>query len=401
MSKVPDSTFSSEDELVIQWIRNHARQLTTIDPRDPLTDLSEFASMLRGTKVVSFGETTRGARSSHQMQLIKHRFLRFLVEYLGFRSLVLEIDWTIGIRVDEYLRTGIGNLRAILSDIWEPLQTEEFLDAIQWMRSYNQQHPNDTIRVFGGYSQGVPIKAYEVVLDYVRSTASERLDELEVHYSVLRSSHMDHFSLSNAPKKEKLELINHAKQAYELVSDLPSCDNHSIAVQYARFIWGFYEQIDLDKLDLDQRFARNMILWHKHTGHKIVYWGGVAHVANNNIIPNRGYSVGSYLRKFFGSGYSSICLTFHHGSGLNPISPPSSEFVEFVLSKASMDTFLLDLRIEKPKSVQSWLRTPTKMRAIGPYYDPKKDPTHLKGLLSDWFDVIIHIQEITPAFRLV
>ncbi|MFC7439756.1 erythromycin esterase family protein [Laceyella putida] len=92
------------------------------------------------------------------------------------------------------------------------------------------------------------------------------------------------------------------------------------------------------------------------------------------MLPNRGYSVGSYLRKFFESGYSSICLTFHHGLGLEPISPPSSEFAEAVLSKANLDTFLLDLHAEKPKSVQSWLRTPTKMRAIGPYYDPKKNP---------------------------
>ncbi|MCH5583522.1 erythromycin esterase family protein [Shimazuella sp. AN120528] len=384
------NTISSENKPLIRWIRNHAHELTTIDPLAPLTDLSKFASMLQDKKVVSFGESTRGARSSHQMHLIKHRFLRFLVEFLGFRSLALEVDWTIGIQVDEYLRTGRGNLRALLSNIWEPLQTEEFFDAIQWMRSYNQQHPNDTIRVFGGYSQGVPANAYDIVLDYVRSISFEHLDELEAHYAVLRSSH-----------QEKQVLINHAKLAYEFVADLPGGENHSIALQYARFIWGFYEQIDLDKLDLDQRFARNMILWHKHTGHKMVYWGGIAHVANNHIIPNRGYSVGSHLRKFFGSDYSSICLTFHHGSGSDTISPPSSEFAEAVLSKAAMDIFLLDLQMEKPESVQLWFKTPTKVRAIGPYYDPKKDPTHLNGFLSDWFDIIIHIQEITPAVRLV
>lgn len=390
MKKVPDHTGPSEDKSIIEWIKNHAHQLSTIDPRVPLMDLSKFASMFRDKKVVSFGESTRGVRSSHQMHLIKHRFLRFLVEDLGFRSLALEIDWTKGIQVNEYLRTGVGNLRALLSNIWEPLQTEEFFDAIQWMRSYNKQHPNDTIQVFGGYSQSVPTKAYDLVIDYVRSTAPEQLDELEAHYAVLRSS-----------QKEKQVLINQAKLAYALVSDLPNGKNHSIALQYARFIWGFYEQIDLDERYIDQRFASNLILWHRHTGHKIVYWGGSAHVTNNHIIPNRGYSAGSHIRKFFGSDYSSICLTFHHGSGLEPISPPSSEFAEDILSQANMNAFLLDLHIEKPESVQSWLNTPTKVRAIGPYYDPKKDPTHLNGLLSDWFDVIIHVKEITPAFRLV
>lgn len=39
----------------------------------------------------------------------------------------------------------------MLAATWGPLQTEEVLDALCWMRSYNIQNPGDTIRVFGGY----------------------------------------------------------------------------------------------------------------------------------------------------------------------------------------------------------------------------------------------------------
>ena len=48
-----------------------------------------------------------------------------------------------------------------------------------------------------------------------------------------------------------------------------------------------------------------------------------------------------------------------------------------------MDKFLLDLHMKKTKPFQSGYGTPTKLRAISPYYDPKKDPTHFNGLLSD------------------
>ncbi|MBW7454031.1 erythromycin esterase family protein [Paenibacillus sepulcri] len=334
------------------------------------------------------------------MYFIKHRFLRFLVEHLGFRSLVLETDWTIGIHLDEYLCTGRGDPQALLAATWGPLQTNEILDAIRWMRFYNLQHPTDTIRVVGGYFGAGHTQAYDAVADYVRCTMPERLDELETYFSVLRPTvgideHIEWYS----SQRDKQLFIDHAQLAYQLVADLPTQAGHALALQHARFIVGFYEYqglVSLD-LDLDQRIAKSVIWWHEHTGDKVVYWGGIAHTANGSLLAT-GHSAGSYLRGHFGSGYASIGLTFHHGSGADPIPFPSSEFAEAVLGEVGLDTYLLDLHAGQPDSVQDWLNAPTKTRVIGPYYDPEKDSLfHMYGSLANWFDIIIHTQEITPA----
>src|SRR4029453_2527519 len=85
---------------VVRWIRGHARPLTTLDPRAPLTDLRPLRNMVRHATVVGLGGSTRGA---HELFAITHRILRFMVEQLGFRSLALEEDWTKGIQIDEYV----------------------------------------------------------------------------------------------------------------------------------------------------------------------------------------------------------------------------------------------------------------------------------------------------------
>lgn len=385
---------------VIGWIKNNAHSLTTMEPQEPLTDLTALGHMVGDSKIVGFGESTRGARNAHQLYIIKHRALRFLVESLSFRSLVLEMHWALAIQLNEYLRTGIGDPRVLLSKAWGPLQTEEVLDAIQWMRSYNQQYPSDIIQIFGGYSGPIHVEAFDVVFDYVQATVPERLAELKNHFLILRPTReMDEHAKWYAKQQDKQSFIDHAQQVYTLISSLPTYNGYELSIQYARFILEFYEHQGVDNLSIDQRFAKNIILWHKHTDSKIVYWGGIGHTANNNMLKS-GYSQGSYLREYYGTDYISIGLTFHHGSGQNPISSPPSDFVEAVFDEAELDMYILDMHVRKPESVNTWFKSPAKVRAIGPYYDPKEEPPHITGYLSSWFDIIIHTREVTPAHSL-
>lgn len=400
MGKVrTDSDLAGES--VIQWIKSNAQLITTINSQAPFTDLEPLANMIRNTTIIGIGESTRGARSAHQIYRIKDRLMRFFVEQLGFRSLFLETDWTIGMQLNEYLRTGRGDPQSLLHATWGPLQTEEVLDVINWIRSYNLLNPNDTIRVFGGYFNAEHVQVYDEVTNYVRTSAPERLNELETLYSLLCPSigigeHIEWYSR----QRDKKPFIGYAQQAYQLIAELPTCEGHELALQHSRFILAFYESHGFESLDLDHRMANNMIWWHENTGDKIVYWGGIAHTAKDSLLET-GPSAGSYLWEHFRSGYTSLGVTFHHGSGADPIPEPSEGFAESVLGEVDLQTYLLNLNASQPDSVRSWLNAPTKVRVIGPYYDPEKDSTfHMVGSLASWFDIIIHFQEITPARNL-
>lgn len=152
--------------------------------------------------------------------------------------------------------------------------------------------------------------------------------------------------------------------------------------------------------------AEDTAQWHERTGDRIVYWGGMAHTANGgprtvspSSPPLTHRNAGSYLRERFGDGYVSLGLTFHHGAAPDPVPAPPPEFAEAVLGAAGPGPYLLDLRGEAPAAVREWRQAPARTRLMGPHYDPGDDAAHHMsgGSLADWFDAVLHTQEVTPA----
>ncbi|OKH94448.1 erythromycin esterase family protein [Streptomyces uncialis] len=307
-------------ETVIEWIGQHAHRLTTLDSRAPLTDLLPVADSVRDAQVVAVGAATRGA---HELSALSHRLVRLLVEELGFRSLALEGDDASRLGLDEYIRTGTGDPRVMLSEARSFWQTEEILDVIHWMRSFNRRHPDDPVRFAG---------------------------------------------TARSPQGQAAPLDGLA--------------------------------------GIERSLAEGIIQWHENTSDRIVYWGGIAHTVNGDprtvspsSPPMTHRNAGSYLREYFGAGYVSIGLTFHHGTAPYQVLPPPAEFADAALGGTGLDAYLLDLRADGPPPVRTWLDTPTRTRLIGPDYDPDDNAAyHLSGgSLADWFDAILHTQEVTPV----
>ncbi|WP_223839597.1 erythromycin esterase family protein [Saccharopolyspora pogona] len=173
-----------------QWIKSLAVQLASLDPHAPHADLRPLRDGLRDATVVGLGASSWG---THELAAVAHRMLRFLVEKLGFRSLSLEGDDVASAELDAYVRTGRGDPREVLAGAGPFLRTEEILDAVRWIRSRNEQHPDDPVR---------------------------------------------------------LALANEAVEPGQ------------------------------DLADIERGLAANTIRWHERTGHKIVYWGALAHLVN-------------------------------------------------------------------------------------------------------------------------
>lgn len=161
---------------------------------------------------------------------------------------------------------------------------------------------------------------------------------------------------------------------------------------------------------IERGLAENTIRWEAESGDRIVHWGGIAHTAVGRsrtvTPPSSGLthrSAGSYLRQRFGDGYVSVGLTFHHGTLPARAPEPPPQFAESVLGSASAAAYLWDLRADDaPEPVREWLAGPTRTRLVGPAYDPSDDAAHhLSGnALGDWFDVLVHVREVTPVHAL-
>ncbi|MFD5725215.1 erythromycin esterase family protein [Streptomyces sp. NPDC058368] len=158
--------------------------------------------------------------------------------------------------------------------------------------------------------------------------------------------------------------------------------------------------------EAERALADGAAWWQRHTGDKVVYWGGMAHTAigtprtvsvSPTEPPQTHRNMGGYLRERMGTGFRSIGLTM-------PMPTPSPAFVDTVLTEAAGTgpAYFLDLTLPRPEPVRRVLDAPTRTRLIGPTYDPRHDESHhMSGAaLTTWFDAIIHTQEVTPSRRI-
>ncbi|WP_414945205.1 erythromycin esterase family protein [Amycolatopsis sp. cmx-11-32] len=404
---------------VIDWIEEVAHPLTTTRPSAPLEDLRPLAGMLGRASIVGYGAGTRGA---HEVFTMQDRIARLLVGAAGFRVVAFDQDWTLATRLDAFARAGTGDPRAILADAEAFADTEEMLGLVEWVRDFNQNHPDDPVRLAGVSPHAVGAAAYDTVLDHFREAAPARLDELAAYYADLRpegdlATHTDYFrKLAN-----RTEWVERARAAHDLVAEVTAgLVGHTWALHTARVIVQFYELHDHDDRPEDpfnmayfeQSFAENVEWWQRYTGRKTLFWSSSSHTSNGLY---RGFpptpsdvsrNAGSYLRERLGPAYLSIGLTFHDGelatyARTDPLHVPGSapELIESVLGGTGLDGYLLDLDADRPQSVAEWLSRTAKFRVIGGDYDPDADSVHhmTGGSPRDWFDVIVHCQHVTPA----
>ncbi|MGH2354183.1 MAG: erythromycin esterase family protein, partial [Chloroflexota bacterium] len=214
---------------------------------------------------------------------------------------------------------------------------------------------------------------------------------------------------------DKEPYIRHARQVHELVDGLPQRPDdraHALTLHTARQIVSFYEHFNLPDGDAlvyrDAHAAQNLRWWREFSGDKIAYWAASPHTANAPQLriavppdPDWSYpTAGSYLRRWYGQQYRSIGFTFDHGTvRLGPgetvtLPPPAPDWFERPFGQVGADQFALDLRTPAPPPVRSWLDAPIRTRGLP---DRGPDSYMAGGSLGQWFDVIVHRQELTPV----
>ncbi|HEY7488106.1 MAG TPA: erythromycin esterase family protein [Streptosporangiaceae bacterium] len=400
-------------EPVTDWARRNAVPLRTVDPQAPLDDVAALRGSIGDAAIVGLGESTHGAAEEEQLKL---RTLRFLVEQLGYRTIAWEDDWTTGLKLDEYIRTGKGNLGTLVAQMSPQWPSREVADVLRWLRDYNAGHA-DKVRFFGVESYLTGQLAYDEVKAYVAKVDPRRLSELRSHLRVIRPPTADIFKYIGDFLKvdDKQSYVRHAREVRALVERLPHRPGdrgHAVALHNADQIVSFYEYYTMSEAGQfvyrDAYEARNLAWWRTFSGDKIVFWAASPHIANAPQLritrqsqPDMRFaSAGSYLRRWYGERYRAIGYTFDHGAisggpGVAvPMPPPRQEWFEQPLGKVGLDQFALDLRRPAPPPVRTWLTAPIKTRGL-----PNEGPDAYMsgGTLAQWFDIVVHRQEVTPT----
>ncbi|MET8774042.1 erythromycin esterase family protein [Nocardia sp. NPDC004654] len=387
------------------WLRIAARPVADTEPGFVGPDLDELVETLGSATIVGLGESTRFSRQTYG---VRERLFRSLVDRHGFRALAIQDSARSGERLDEYVRTGAGDPDTALAGAWRPLRTVEMVETLAWIRLFNQQHPDDPIRVFGVEPPRAEPSDYDAVLDYLRRIAPDRLAPAESHLNPIRTAHqIDEHVQRHQGIHPGRPFAEHARDALALLDGLPDTDEHRTAHAHARLIVEFHEHSVAGQggFARDERpSAERVIAWQRETGAKIAYWDGIAHVSAQSLgvgsAAGEFRGTGAHLRDHFGTDYVAIAIGFHHGDlGMAQAPRPRPELVDALLGEVDLAAFSVDLRTAATESVDAWRHAPAELRTISGIYDPAKDAeAHIAvPSLAGAFDVLVHIRETSPV----
>ncbi|MYS07948.1 erythromycin esterase family protein [Streptomyces sp. SID6041] len=395
----------------------------------PLTDLRPLDRMIGSAKVVGIGEATH---SSTEFFTTKHRVFEHLVESRGFTTFALEANWSTGLLVDEWVRTGRGDIRAIMRDEFQESyrlwNTEEYLDLFRWMRRHNQRHPDHQVRFMGNDLGYAGANVFDEVTAYVARVRPALLPRVRELYRDSRptggvESWMKGYMAR--PRAERQRMAADVNTALALLERQPPAardprarEAAEWAVQHARAIAqvGTEYAHDLETpagvaaamLYRDRTMADNTVWWQRHTGDRIVLSAHNGHVGYETPKADQYPRIqGAFLRDALGRDYVSVGTSFGQGSfhahdteapgeplrvvTLGTLGPDSNADV---LDRVSPAPFYLDMRRSTP-AARDWLAVPRPTRGIGTAY-PWPDAVY-PARLSTGYDLLIHFPRITAA----
>lgn len=407
---------------VVEALGRAAHPLRTVEPGGDTRDLGALDRMIGGARVVGLGEATH---SSHDFFALKDRVFGHLVEEKGFRTFALEVPWSTGLRLDDYVLKGEGDLRRIMRDelqrdfLW--WNNTDYLRLLEWMRAYNVRHPGDPVRFMGDDIAWSGPESYDAVEDHMAAThpgASARLAELYrgLRPTVPTGTYIEQYM--NRPYAERMEMAHRTGEALELVRrqgpGTGDREAYAWALQSATAIDRTARQYAFDFEDpaqiaeamtyRDGAMAANVVWWHEHTGTKVLLSAHNNHVGYVPEDPVTNPKVqGAYLRESLGAGYVNVGLAFDHGSfnatgredtvirrrTLGPAAPGSNERT---LDRVRHQDYVLDLRAAGPPARQ-WLRRARPTRQIGTAYPD--GPYDIA--LARSYDVLVHLHDVVAA----
>lgn len=379
------STPPENEKAIIAWLQQNAIPIRHDDAENGFADLQPLKKILRDVKIVGLGEATHGTREFFQ---IKHRLLEFLLTEMGFNAFALEASFAACQPINDYVLHGKGDRATVLSgQFYIPWDMEEFAEMLDWIRTYNQNVPEEKkIRFYGLdlLSNGL---GRTRVLAYLSKHAADKVAATDSLFQALAKIEAKWPTLMDDNDKKNLEEI--LPQLGRLIDHLTANQNNYVSgssagefdqvLQYTRVMRQWIMANTAERSERSAYMADNLMYWIERERPDAKF---VISLHNNHIsfreIQGEGDGeivcrLGCCLRKKYGTQYYAFGFDFSEGSYLSRIiqpGQPPGDLKEGVLSPAPLGSLpwylsqtnrgnlILDLRTPAGNPVvEEWLST--------------------------------------------
>lgn len=396
------------------WLRQHATTLSSVEPVANDDDLSVFAPLVSGARVIALGDATHG---THELFALKQRLIPWLIRHANVRTVALEAPYGNFEAIRDYVLTGKGDPAALLHStdyfFWD---SEEVLALIRFVRGWNAAG-NPPVE-FVGVDPFHADASAERVLSFLRRVDADAAAAAAEKYNCVSAygANPNGYALTAAAYRtachEAVMSVGPAIAAkrpqYEAMTAPADVES---AFHAARNVALGEELLAAGIADRDRGMAENIeYLAEQRGGGNVVVWGHNEHFGKE---PYTFYtaegtkSAGAMLRERYGDAYVAIGSVVLNGTfnaiqydgGVGTIRPLPIDTATLddwatIFATAGSSPLLIPMR----GSVPSWLAGAHTMRvagsAVGSFTQTTKQ---LSENLASRFDAVIYVQTSTPT----
>ena len=416
-----DATSAANTAELVQEVKANAKPFSGSEPTANNAELSFLDAPLSDAKVIGLGEASHGAK---EFQNVNHRLIRYLTEKGKLASVGLELDYAAGLYINKYIRREAEG-QIYIGD--GPFRTEEVVNAIRWMRAYNDTQSAARKLSFYGFDIAVDTKlSVQYLGEYFTKLTLTGYDDIAIA--------LGEFSEEKLPleyAKRPLEVRNSYRQAIQHLREKLQQDQGPITAQTSER--EFQELLHLATVLLQteeiwsidanapgaekqfsnkrDRFMADNATWMANrtvNDQVTVLWAENSHIGN--YYPNPAYDIttmGHHLTQEYGAKYRKILTGFSKGT-VNSITTGGpvkikdkipSNSINAILTRVGTPQFaLLTSNLSNTNKLNTYFQAYHGFLTTGAGYSATNhDYFFLATKVSEAMDILLYFDTVNPA----
>jgi len=416
----------SVDERLITQLEEVAQPLSTTNPLEWTNEDLRFLDKVADKKIVGLGEATHGTSEFFKA---KHRIFQYLVEQHGFKVFAFEADFGESLFINQAIQEGrVADIRGLMikyMHFWT-WKTEEVLDLLEWMATYNQgKAAEDKVQYMGvdcqyntynpqwvmtylqKHDEEFYLESKELLEGFTKKTRDLYDKDIPINDAAYESDKQELTKIAQLFENRKDQLVEASSiKEYELHLKILEVVKQTFEVAYqGRQGQGVKFR--------DQYMAENTMWLPKYfQDEKVVLWAHNYHVSRTD----NGPSMGKVMSNNYGANYHIIGFTFSTGGftavaydgtkylGLRTFEltkTPETNSINYLFSKAAPTNFAINLfeLADQAQWTSLFLTQLPTYISIGSVFNNVPEDYYTTFYSAHYHD-LIHIEKTTAAQQL-
>jgi erythromycin esterase-like protein len=267
-------------------------------------ELKLIGELVGHSKYVALGEAHHTSDGFYQA---KFHMIQYLIKERGFRAIAFENNWDTLLPVDDFLVHGTGGAKSALLNFYPVWRADTVLRMLNWIRKFNQENPEDPVRIFGFDMQNLEASSKYIIHSLESKGRTDFTQEISTCNNTLPYFYNEKVQDSDCEKCSALS-SKLLESADTFQKEFPYFQVAALSLQ-SNYLRSCAVSDEQELITRDETMAKILPLMAEQTAPhaKAIIWAANGHIHKKSLSPNA-KSMGEVLAQQYADDYKTILL---------------------------------------------------------------------------------------------